>query len=220
MDNQTRADAAAYVAALVDTEPKSDYGTPNERTLYQLPTDRNRLVALLRSGNDGWDSPPWMLASTCLLEDERPPVGDFHGGAGGDGNRLNPDAGYGNVIGGPAGHVHRNAASAMRVCRPGTGLWNVGLPSDRMPAPSQAPEASTGVGAEPRRELQGGSATGPWPGYHPVPVGTHCNWSAAVYTNIPDGHSRAHGARFPAGIYTRGCHWFPHLLASFKRAGV
>ena len=52
MDEQTRADATAYLAALVDAEPQSDWGRPNERTMYQLPGDRLRLMALLRSGGE------------------------------------------------------------------------------------------------------------------------------------------------------------------------
>jgi hypothetical protein len=47
--------------------------------------------------------------------------------------------------------------------------------------------------------------TPPWPGYHPVPVGKHCNWTAPVATNIPDSHSRACTSVLPDGrIYMIG----------------
>eukprot|EP00041_Stephanoeca_diplocostata_P037478 m.1420498 g.1420498 ORF g.1420498 m.1420498 type:complete len:164 (+) comp25045_c1_seq36:1692-2183(+) len=36
-------------------------------------------------------------------------------------------------------------------------------------------------------------------GYHPVPVGRNCNWSAPVGTSIPDSHSRACSAPLPDG---------------------
>eukprot|EP00041_Stephanoeca_diplocostata_P037476 m.1420464 g.1420464 ORF g.1420464 m.1420464 type:complete len:186 (+) comp25045_c1_seq33:290-847(+) len=65
---QTRADAAAYVAALVDAEPLSDAGKPNERVMYELPGDRRRLMMLLRAGGAmPFGAPPGMLASTCVL---------------------------------------------------------------------------------------------------------------------------------------------------------
>ena len=34
IDAVTRADAAAYLAALVDAEPTSDFGEPNERAVF------------------------------------------------------------------------------------------------------------------------------------------------------------------------------------------
>jgi hypothetical protein len=46
-----------------------------------------------------------------------------------------------------------------------------------------------------------GANDGPWPGYHPIPVGLHCNWSAPIVTTIPDSHSRACTAPLPDGRY-------------------
>ena len=79
----------------------------------------------------------------------------------------------------------------MHFCRPGTGLFNAGLPGDKMP---WAPTAA-------QRQRAGGSTggTGPWPGYHPVPVGHSCNWTAPYFTTIPDSHSRACTAPLPDG---------------------
>eukprot|EP00041_Stephanoeca_diplocostata_P037482 m.1420637 g.1420637 ORF g.1420637 m.1420637 type:complete len:210 (+) comp25045_c1_seq46:290-919(+) len=99
---QTRADAAAYVAALVDAEPLSDAGKPNERVMYELPGDRRRLMMLLRAGGAmPFGAPPGMLASTCVLEGAAP----------------DPPP----------------QPETMHFCRPITGIFNVGLPGDRMP---------------------------------------------------------------------------------------
>ena len=70
MDEQTKSDATAYLAALLDQEALSDWGKANERTLYELPDNRNRMMALLRSGG-GLPGEPTvgshMLHSTCEL---------------------------------------------------------------------------------------------------------------------------------------------------------
>ena len=163
VDAQTAADAAAYVAALLDLEPVSDAGKPNERVLYELPgTDRRRLIMMLRAGES--KTPHAMLASTCELPGAEPAPA-------------------------PANEV-------MHFCRPGTGLYNAGLVGDRMPAPSSP--------THPIKHGDGGGDGGgggdpPWPGYHPVPVGRRCNWTAPVYTNVPDSHSRACTAPLPDG---------------------
>ena len=72
----------------------------------------------------------------------------------------------------------------QHVCRPGTGLYNTGLPGDRMPpshvAATSVSSTSVMVGVD-----------GPWPGYRPIPVGRHCNWTEPVATSIPDSNSRA-----------------------------
>lgn len=162
IDAQTRADAAAYVAALVDTEPTSDWGKPNERTMFELPADRSRLMALLRGGGELPGEPAvgqHMLASSCVLPGPPP-----------SSRARNPET--------------------YHVCRPGTGLYNVGLPGDRMP---------TAAAAEAPELRRGSAGDGPWPGYHPVPVGRHCNWTAPQVTNIPDSHSRACIAPLPDG---------------------
>lgn len=71
VDAQTAADAAAYVAALLDLEPVSDAGKLNERVLYELPgTDRRRLIMMLRAGES--KAPHTMLASTCELHGAEP----------------------------------------------------------------------------------------------------------------------------------------------------
>ena len=174
MDEQTRADATAYLAALVDAEPQSDWGRPNERTMYQLPGDRRRLMALLRSGGELPGEPEvgqHMLASSCEIGGAEPPPPPSH--------------------------------ESYHVCRPGTGLFNVGLPGDRMPtakpassSQSQSPDPSQSPSP---LQSQSQSGAGPWPGYHPIPVGRHCNWTAPVVTNIPDSHSRACTAPLPDG---------------------
>ena len=79
------------------------------------------------------------------------------------------------------------------MCRPGTGLYNVGLPGDRMPAKSAEPRRTDGAATV------GDAADEPWPGYHPIPVGRHCNWTAPIVTTIPDSHSRACTAPLPDG---------------------
>lgn len=165
LNKEIRADAASYLAALIDTEPKSDWGKPNERTLYELPADRRRLIALLRSGGELPGEPPvgqHMLTSTCVPNDGIPP----------------------SPIPSP---------ETYHVCRPGTGLYNVGLPGDRMPSD----KIDVGVPLKSTSNIQ--DRTGPWPGYHPVPVGRHCNWTAPQVTNIPDSHSRACTAPLPDG---------------------
>jgi len=163
MDAATKADAAAYVAALVGQEPLSDWGKPNERTLYELPANRRRLMALLRSGGQLAGQPTVgskMLASTCVLGGAEPQP------------QPQPQS--------------QPQPENYHVCRPGTGLFNAGLPGDRMP-----PCADSAAGTT--------AGNGPWPGYHPVPVGRHCNWTQPVATSIPDSHSRACAAPLPDG---------------------
>ena len=85
------------MAALVDAEPTSDWGKPNERTMFELPADRRRLMALLRGGGELPGEPTvgqHMLASSCVL-----------GGA-------------------PPSPIP--SPETYHVCRPGTGLFNVG----------------------------------------------------------------------------------------------
>jgi hypothetical protein len=157
MDAQTQADAAAYLGALVDTEPLSDWGQPNERAMYQLPADKRRLMLLLRAGNDG--AGQHMLASSCELDAPA------------------------------AAATAPPEPERQHTCRPITGLFNAGLPGDRMPVPPVA-------------AFKGGDRTAPptpWPGYHPIPVGKRCNWSAPTPTSIPDSHSRACTAPLPDG---------------------
>lgn len=163
VDAQTVADAAAYVAALLDLEPVSDYGKPNERVLYELPgSDRRRLIMMLRSGESHVGHA--MLASTCELE-----------------TGAEPDPPPPN--------------ETMHFCRPGTGLYNAGLVGDRMPQNGhqqlqlqqqrerrqQEGKEEGGSGSE---DGKGGQPQPPWPGYHPVPVGRHCNWTTPVVTNV------------------------------------
>ena len=163
VDAQTVADAAAYVAALLDLEPVSDYGKPNERVLYELPgSDRRRLIMMLRSGESHVGHA--MLASTCELE-----------------TGAEPDPPPPN--------------ETMHFCRPGTGLYNAGLVGDRMPQNGQQQQQlqqqrerrqqegkeEGGSGSE---DGKGGQPQPPWPGYHPVPVGRHCNWTTPVVTNV------------------------------------
>jgi len=89
-------------------------GKPNERTMFELPADRSRLMALLRGGGELPGEPAvgqHMLASSCVLRGAPPP------------SRVkNPET--------------------YHVCRPGTGLFKAGLPGDRMPtaAAAEAPE--------------------------------------------------------------------------------
>ena len=158
LGEQTVADASSYLAALVDAEPTSDWGRPNERVMYQLPANRRRLMMLLRSGGALKGEPavgPHMLFSTCELAVTAPAAAENN---------------------------------TYHACRPITGLYNVGLPGDAMPQGSPATEPVHVAGAP-----------SPWPGYHPVPVGHHCNWSAPVVTTIPDSHSRACTAPLPDG---------------------
>ena len=98
---------------------------PNERTLYELPGDEGRLMMLLRTGGvrcyctktpcpgtstcpgDGYAG-THMLASTCVLKHSpSQPI--------------------------RAAHAVPATPEPQHVCRPGTGLWNTGLPGDRMP---------------------------------------------------------------------------------------
>lgn len=79
--------------------------------------------------------------------------------------------------------------ATMHFCRPGTGIFNVALPGDVMPRNTATAQPWAAVG----------TAAGPWPGYHPVPVGRRCNWTAPVATNIPDSKSRACAAPLPTG---------------------
>jgi hypothetical protein len=168
LDTQTRQDAAAYLRALVDAEPLSDWGKPNERVMYELPSAKSRLILMLRSGGGLPGEPPVgsnMLASTCELP------------------RVMTEDGVASPL---------LQTEQYHACRPGTGIFNVGLPADRMPSKSLVPggrETLSTVAAE----------GGPWPGYRPIPVGKHCNWSAPVVTNIPDSHSRACTAPLPDG---------------------
>jgi hypothetical protein len=117
VDKQTRTDGASYLAALLDAESLSDWGKPNERVTYQLPSTPNRLITMLRSGGALPGEPSvgsYMLASTCLLDDS--------------------------IV--ATLQVKSLAAATYHVCRPGTGLWNVALPGDTMPSTS----ASASVG--------------------------------------------------------------------------
>jgi hypothetical protein len=179
MDPETKADASSYLAALVDLEPVVDWGKPNERTLYELPGDQHRLMMLLRTGGvrcyctktpcpgtstcpgDGYAG-THMLASTCVLKHSpSQPI--------------------------RAAHAVPATPEPQHVCRPGTGLWNTGLPGDRMPTGA--------LGAS--HLMQAGA--GPWPGYRPIPVGRHCNWTEPVATTIPDSNTRACTAPLPDG---------------------
>ncbi len=142
VDEQTRTDAASYLAALLDTESLSDWGKPNERVTYQLPSAPNRLITMLRTGGSLPGEPPvgsFMLASTCLLDDAT-----------------------------VAERGKSAVASTYHVCRPGTGLYNVALPGDTMPS-YQAPVTQQRVGSASTsaREIVS-PAAGPWPGYHPM----------------------------------------------------
>lgn len=143
--------------------------------MYELPGQTQRLMLLLRSGGSVPGEPPvgsHMLASTCEL--------------------AQSDADDGVVTDEALAQALETKKDTYHVCRPGTGLWNVGLPGDRMPKhpPSMGTEAgSKGVGVTAQ----------PWPGYRPIPVGRHCNWSAPVVTAIPDSHSRACTAPLPDG---------------------
>eukprot|EP01052_Picozoa_sp_SAG31_P022090 SAG31_NODE_1741_length_7387_cov_6.330132_3_plen_353_part_00 len=157
LDTQTRTDASSYLDALLDAESSSDWGKPNERVAYELPGNPRRLITLLRSGGVVPGEPPVgsrMLSSSCLLHDPVHPTGA----------KLSP--------------LHHE--ESYHVCRPGTGLWNVILPGDKMPEHNQF-------------------LSGPWPGYHPIPVRRRCNWTAQVVTSIPDSHSRACAAPLPDG---------------------
>ena len=144
----------SYVCSVVGRHARdglSFAGQPNERVLYQLPTDPSRLIMLLRAGTHGNEH---LLASNCKL---------------------------------PGGAPEPTPTNAtMHFCRPGTGLFNAGLPGDRMPSAHAAARARAAAG-------------GPWPGYHPVPVGRSCNWTAPYFTTIPDSHSRACTAPLPDG---------------------
>jgi hypothetical protein len=112
----------------------------------------------------------------------------------------------------------------IHICRPGTGIFNVALPGDRMP--HQPPTATTrGVGL---RDDDVGRADGvrgaadpaepPWPGYKPVPVGRHCNWTAPVPTDIPDSHSRACTAPLPDGRSVQHMQPRSHVNCHFARS--
>lgn len=147
VDGQTRTDATSYLAALLDAESLSDWGKPNERVTYQLPSAQNRLITMLRTGGSLPGEPSvgsYMLSSTCLLDDSSAAT-----------HQLKP-----------------SAAATYHVCRPGTGLWNVVLPGDTMPS-HQAPSAqppmpraiSTSSSAAGEKVAQ---SAGPWPGYHPM----------------------------------------------------
>jgi hypothetical protein len=130
-----------------------DWGKPNERTLYRLPGDQSHLMMLLRTGGvrcycsktpcpgtstcpgDGYAG-AHMLASTCVLSDSSSlPV------------RVPSVA-----------HTALKAHEQQHVCRPGTGLYNTGLPGDRMP-PSRSDAAST-----PATIVQADVGGEPWPG--------------------------------------------------------
>lgn len=104
----------------------------------------------------------------------------------------------------------------QHVCRPGTGLYNTGLPGDRMP-----PKAATSVSSASVMTFDG---EGPWPGYRPIPVGRHCNWTEPVATTIPDSNSRACTAPLPDGrIFLVGSQ-IPHgrdpLVLSISNDGL
>lgn len=165
MDAETVSDAHEYLSALVDLEPLIDSGMPNERTLYELPGNKRRLTMLLRTGGRA-KAGPHMLASTCVL----------------DRDVLNDHASKSPTL------------QRYHVCRPGTGLFNAGLPGDSMPINTTS--ISTTARSVSHSTL---TSPGPWPGYHPVPVGHRCNWSAATATTIPDSGSRACVAPLPDG---------------------
>jgi hypothetical protein len=146
-------------------------------------------MALLRSGGGLPGEPSvgsHMLHSTCELPADGADYSQNH-----QHQRQQLDQGSEEVV-----------KETYHVCRPGTGLFNVGLPGDRMPA-------STTVGTPAQRKLHipavdadaaGAAATGPWPGYTPIPVGKHCNWTAPIVTSIPDSQSRACTAPLPVSI--------------------
>eukprot|EP00039_Didymoeca_costata_P002669 m.61823 g.61823 ORF g.61823 m.61823 type:complete len:517 (+) comp11453_c0_seq1:136-1686(+) len=137
---QTRDDAKAYLAALVNATPTSDAGKPNERAMYQLPSNPHRLMLLLRAGGPmPYGAPHGMLASSCDFDNVPPP---------------------------PAGK------QMMHFCRPITGIFNVGLPYDKMPEKTH-PSALNDIAT--------------------------CNWSSPIGTSIPDSGSRACTAPLPDG---------------------
>ena len=132
-----------------------DWGMPNERTLYELPGDEGRLMMLLRTGGvrcyctktpcpgtstcpgDGYAG-GYMLSSTCVLPDSPPPT-------------RAPSA--------PHAAPVTQELQQQHVCRPGTGLYNTGLPGDRMPPSSAATRVfPSSVHANAR------AGAGPWPG--------------------------------------------------------
>lgn len=152
LDKQTRTDAASYLAALLDAESLSDWGKPNERVTYQLPSTPSRLITLLRTGGSLPGEPPvgsHMLASTCLLDDSITAT-------------TARDA--------AVAQVASSMTTTYHVCRPGTGLWNVALPGDKMPlykAEEQVAQSlQTAIGAADIGEAT--ERSGPWPGYHPM----------------------------------------------------
>ena len=176
MDAQTRNDAADYLAALVDAVPQSDFGKPSERAMYQLPSDTNRLMLLLRS-DDAAHVGQHMLASSCELmaaATEEPPPEHM-------------------IAGAPA-----TALETEHFCRPITGFgFNVGLPGDKMPPRATRNAAThTSIG---KIQMSTTVALMNRGGGRKPTVGHHCNWSAPVETNIPDSHSRACTARLPDG---------------------
>ena len=100
-----------------------------------------------------------------------------------------------------AGAVPVVARELQHVCRPGTGLYNTGLPGDRMlsnAATRTTSASSTSVGIEAFNQYENRSSQ-PWPGYKPIPVGRRCNWTEPVATSIPDSNSRACTAPLPDG---------------------
>lgn len=152
LDKQTRTDAANYLAALLDAESLSDWGKPNERVTYQLPSAPNRLITLLRTGGALPGEPPvgsHMLASTCVLDNS---------------NTLTSPSSRSASL-----QMKLASTATYHVCRPGTGLWNVVLPGDSMPshmqasiATPEAPGVGTGGGTNATTRNE------PWPGYKPM----------------------------------------------------
>ena len=191
MDAQTRTDAADYLAALVDAVPKSDFGKPSERAMYQLPADKNRLMLLLRSGDPAHVG-QHMLASSCELTvgvaAEEPPPG-------------------------AAGHMTAGATATVpeteHFCRPITGFgFNVGLPGDKMPP---ATTAARMIKTPARRK--------PTVGHHcnwsaPVETNIPDSHSRACTARLPDGRVFLVGAQITHGrdplvlsLSTDGLHW-------------
>ena len=164
-------DAADFRAKLVSTTPSVDAGEPNERSVYALPHPSAgksgagagqplplELVLLLRTGNT---TAPVLWASRCTLI--------------GQGNGTNAHA--------TSTIVRRE--STMGVGRPGTGIYNYGLPeatADGDFVYSGAPSADADADA---KGLLGLDRT--------------CDWSVPEPTNMPDSHTRTCAGTFPDG---------------------
>ena len=102
----------------------------------------------------------------------------------------------------PSSHTQSVPAKKelQHVCRPGTGLYNTGLPGDTMPHVKAATGAAPSTSSTSVMVVDSdGDDGGPWPGYRPIPVGRHCNWTEPVATTIPDSNTRACTAPLPDG---------------------